>query len=35
MICLMCFNELEEHNPTEFCCVTCATEAYEQGYVEE
>jgi len=30
-ICVMCSNELEEHNPTEFCCLECSTEFYEMG----
>jgi|VirMetMinimDraft_7_1064189.scaffolds.fasta_scaffold102108_3 hypothetical protein len=33
--CLMCLNDLEEHNPTEFCCVECQTEAQKQGWREE
>jgi hypothetical protein len=35
MECLMCLTELEEHNPTEFCCVECQTEGIKQGWQEE
>jgi len=31
MYCIMCNEELEEHNPTEFCCMECVNEFVEMG----
>ena len=31
MYCIMCNEELEEHNPTEFCCMECVIEFDEMG----